>query len=157
MIKKRNWKPLLVSLIVVYATAFIGGIFTSGAVDSPWYQTIRTSITPPNWVFPIVWNILFFLIALSIYFLWTTAKNKSPKKSITLLFGMNLVLNAFWSYLFFGLQNPRAAFIEIIVLWISIISLLILSYRVNKKSFYLLLPYFLWVSFACILNAVIAF
>ena len=157
MIKKRNWKVLLSSIVIVYAIAFIGSLFTSGAVDSAWYESVRASITPPNWVFPIVWNVLFFLIALSIYLAWTSAKNKSTKKSIILLFGFNLVLNAFWSYLFFGLRNPLGAFFDLIVLWISILTLFILTYRINKKSYYLLWPYFLWVTFAGILNAIIAF
>jgi len=155
--KKRNWKVLIISLVVVYSFAFIGSIFTSGNTDSPWYESIRQSITPPNWVFPIVWNVLFFLIALSIYFSWTSAKNISTKKSIAILFGLNLFFNALWSYVFFGLKNPVGAFFELIALWISIVSLLILTYRVNKRAFYLLVPYFLWVSFAGILNAVIAF
>jgi tryptophan-rich sensory protein len=100
---------------------------------------------------------LFFLIALSIYFSWTSTKNTSTRKSIVILFGLNLFFNALWSYIFFRLQNPVGAFFELIVLWLSIISLLILTYRLNKKSFYLLLPYFIWVTFAGILNALIAF
>jgi len=157
MKKRVNWKVLISSLVIVYAIAFAGSIFTSSSVNSSWYESIRPSITPPNWVFPVVWNILFFLIALSIYFAWMSAKNKSTKKSITILFGMNLFFNFLWSYLFFGKQNPQAAFIDLILIWISILSLFVLTYRINKKSFYLLIPYFLWVSFAGVLNYIIAF
>ncbi|MFH1566170.1 MAG: TspO/MBR family protein [bacterium] len=157
--KKINWKVLIVSLVLVYTIAFLGSVFTSGSVNSDWYQTTKTSITPPNFVFPIVWNILFFLIALSIYFVWTSSKaNKgSVKKSIVILFGLNLFFNLMWSIIFFGLQNPQGAFFELIALWFSIISLLILTWRVRRVSFYLLIPYFLWVSFAGVLNWVIAF
>jgi len=157
--KKINWKVLITSLILVYGIAFVGSIFTTQNVNSAWYETTKTSITPPSFIFPIVWNILFFLIALSIYFAWTSKKAQkgSAKKSIAILFGLNLFFNALWSFIFFGLQNPKGAFVELIVLWLSIISLLFLTYRVEKKSFYLLIPYFLWVSFAGILNGLIAF
>ncbi|MDP3987333.1 MAG: TspO/MBR family protein [Nanoarchaeota archaeon] len=157
--RKINWKILISSLIIVYAVAFVGSIFTTSSVNSEWYETIKPGITPPSFVFPVVWNILFFLIALSIYFSWTSpkARNKSAKKSIIILFGLNLFFNALWSYIFFGMQNPQGAFFELIALWLSIGTLLILTYRIKRTSFYLLLPYFVWVSFAGVLNFMIAF
>jgi len=155
--KKINWKVLIASIVLVYAVAFIGSIFTTASVNPEWYETTKTSITPPNIVFPIVWNILFFLIALSIYISWTSAKNTSAKKSITVFFGLNLFLNALWSFIFFGQQNPEKAFFELIALWISIGILLVLTYRINRTATYLLIPYVLWVTFAGILNWMIAF
>lgn len=151
-VRKINWKVLIVSLAVVYLVAFVGGLFTSGNTDSGWYDSIRPSITPPNWIFPVVWNILFFLIALSLYFSWINAKKWDVKKKIVILFGINFVLNIFWSVLYFGLKNPFYAFIEIFVLWISIISMVYVSYKIDKKAGWLLVPYLLWVSFAIILN-----
>jgi len=154
---KINWEILITSLVLVYATAFIGSLFTSSEVNSAWYESTKTSLTPPNIVFPIVWTILFFLIALSIYISWTSAKNPSTKKSIALLFGLNLFFNALWSFIFFSRQNPEVAFFELIALWISIGTLLILTYRINHTATYLLIPYALWVTFAGVLNAIIAF
>ena len=69
-----------------------------------------------------------------------------------LVFGINFILNIFWSVLYFGLKNPGLAFIEIILLEISIIAMIILTYKISKKSSYLLIPYFLWVAFASLLN-----
>jgi len=152
MKKKINWKILIITLIIVYAVAFIGSLFTSPATDTEWYNSIKPSITPPNWVFPIVWNILFFLIALSLYFAWINAKNKNIKKKIALVFGINFFLNIFWSILYFGLKNPVASFIEIIFLWFSIIAMIYITYKVDKKAAWLLVPYLLWVGFAVILN-----
>ena len=82
---KINWKVLIISLISVYAVAFIGSIFTTSAVKSAWYQSIKPAITPPNWVFPVVWNILFFLIALSLYFVWVSIKNIKKVKSLLII------------------------------------------------------------------------
>lgn len=152
-VKKRvNWKVLIICLIIVYAVAFIGSIFTSQGTKTEWYQSIKPSITPPNWIFPIVWNVLFFLIGLSLYFAWISAKNKSAKKSIIILFTINFILNILWSLLYFTLQNPIVAFIDLALIWFSIIILLILTQKINKASFYLLIPYLLWVSFAGVLN-----
>jgi len=155
--KPINWKVLIASIVLVYAIAFIGSLFTSSSVNSSWYESTKTTITPPNFIFPIVWNILFFLIALSIYISWTSAKNTSTKKSIVTLFGLNLFFNVLWSFIFFGLQNPGLAFFELIALWISIGALLILTYRINHTATYFLIPYALWVTFAGILNWIIAF
>lgn len=153
---KINWKILIISFILVYGIAFLGSLFTTSSVDSSWYLSIKPSITPPNWVFPIAWNILFFLIAVSLYLVILNKNKKSNKKAI-IVFGINLILNAFWTLFYFKMQNPLFAFYEIILLWISILLMIIYSYKVNKTSAYLLVPYLLWVSFATILNYLSAF
>lgn len=156
--KQVNVKVLILCLLVVYLTAFIGSLFTSPSVNSEWYNSIKPSITPPNWVFPVVWNILFFLIALSLYFAWTSKKSsKKTRLKIAVVFGINLALNILWSLLFFTLQNPVIAFCELILLWGSILAMIFITYRIKKISAYLLIPYALWVAFAGILNYLIAF
>jgi len=147
---KLQLKTLVVCIVVVYAVAFIGSLFTTGNTSGEWYESIKPSITPPNWVFPVVWNILFFLIALSLYFSWIHAKNQ--KNKIMIVFGINFLLNILWSVLYFTLKNPLYAFIELIFLWLSILTMVLVTYKINKTSSYLLLPYLLWVSFAGVLN-----
>ncbi|MBU2562486.1 MAG: tryptophan-rich sensory protein [Nanoarchaeota archaeon] len=152
MKKRINWKVLIISLILVYSVAIIGSLFTSPVTNSEWYESVKPSITPPNWIFPIVWNILFFLIALSLYFSWINTKNKLEKKAIIIIFSTNFILNILWSILYFGLKSPFYAFIEIFFLWSSIVLMIYFTHKINKKSSYLLIPYLLWVSFAIILN-----
>jgi benzodiazapine receptor len=149
--KRFNWKVLLFSLIIVYAVAYVGSIFTSSSTGSLWYQSIKPSITPPNWVFPIVWNILFFLIALSLYFSWTNSEKKEKPK-IALVFGVNLFLNILWSLFYFGMRNPELAFFEIILLWLSIGLMIFSVWKTKKLAAYLLFPYLIWVGFALLLN-----
>jgi tryptophan-rich sensory protein len=151
-INKYKLKILIVSLVIVYLVAFIGSIFTSQGTDSEWFEQTRPSITPPNYVFPIVWNILFFLIALSLYFAWINSKNNENKRKIMLVFGINFILNILWSVFYFSLRNPLYAFIELILLFISIIFMIYVTASIDKKSSYLLVPYLLWVGFAGILN-----
>jgi benzodiazapine receptor len=152
MKKRIEWKVLIVSFVIVYLVAFAGSLFTSPVTDSEWYNSVRPAITPPNWVFPVVWNFLFFLIAVSLYFSWINAKKKILRKKIAVVFGLNLALNILWSALYFGLKSPLSAFIEIFALWLSIILMIYTTGKINKKAAYLLVPYLLWVSFAIVLN-----
>ena len=138
---------LIASFIILALVAYIGSIFTSSGTNSEWYQSVKPAITPPNWIFPIAWGIIFFLIALSLYFVLI-----SRKKLALIIYGINFFLNILWSIFYFQLKNPFLAFIEILILFISIIIMIIAGSRINKKAGYLLIPYLLWVIFAAILN-----
>jgi len=155
--KKFNLIIFLSCIFAVYFTAFIGSLFTSNAVKGQWYLNIKPPITPPNWVFPIVWNILFFLIGLSLYLLLTNAKSKSEKKTVFISFGINLLLNILWSLLYFGIRNPPAALIEVILLQVSAFAMIIFAWDIKKEAAWLLVPYSLWLGFAMILNYITVF
>lgn len=151
MKKKIDWKILILALIIVYLIAFLGSLFTSGSVSSEWYNSIKPEITPPSFVFPIVWNILYFLIAISFYVAWHNGK-KNERTELTVIYGINLLLNLTWSLFFFGLKLPTVAFFEMILLFISIFVMISVSHKISRLSAYLLIPYLLWVSFAVVLN-----
>jgi len=155
-IGRMNWKILFFSFVIVFGVALIGSWFTNGNTDGEWYQSIKPSITPPNYVFPIVWNILFVMISISLYLVWIKSNNKNKKK-VAWVFGVNLFLNALWSFLFFYLKNPVASFFEIIALWLSILLMIKASWKIDRRASYLLVPYLIWVSFASYLNWLIAF
>ena len=150
--KKINLKVLLVCLLITYLVAGLGSIFTSTKTSSSWYQSIKPSITPPNWVFPIVWNILFFLIAYSMYLAFTNTKDKTEKKKILSLFGANFLFNILWSILYFGFESPIVGFIDLIILWIFTFILILRLKPLNKPASLLLVPYLLWLTFAGLLN-----
>ncbi|MBS3089781.1 tryptophan-rich sensory protein [Candidatus Pacearchaeota archaeon] len=147
----KNWKVFIICLVIVFGVSFIGSLFTAGNVDSSLYQQNKPVFTPPDWIFGPVWVILYFLIALSIYFAWTKAK-KGEKKKLAAIFGINLAANALWSYLFFELQNSLLAFIDIVVILITIIMIILFAGRIDKKSGWIIAPYLIWVAFASILN-----
>ena len=153
---KIKWKVLVVSLVVTFAVGFVGSLFTSPNTGGSWYNSIKPAITPPNFVFPIVWNILFFLIALSLYFAWTNSKKKDKPK-IAWVYGINFLLNILWSVFFFQLKLPLLSFLEVILLWASIFLMILITEKINKISPCLLVPYLIWVAFAGILNFIIAF
>lgn len=150
-INTKNIKIFLICLLISYSVGYIGSIFTSQGVSSSWYESIKPPITPPSYVFLIVWNILFFLIALSLYFAWVNS-NPKQKVEVGIIFAVNFVLNISWSIIYFSLQNPLFALIDIFAIIISIIAVMITVKRIDIKSYYLLYPYLIWVCFASLLN-----
>jgi len=146
-----DFKKLLFALIICQLAGLLGSFFNSFSIDT-WYPTlIKPNITPPGWVFGVVWTILFIIMGISLYLVLMNKENKQYGMALY-VFYFQLILNVFWSFFFFTLQNPLMAFIEILILLIVIFLNIIVFYKVNKVSAYLLIPYFLWVIFATILN-----
>ncbi len=145
--RKLNWSVFASCLFICFAVAVIGSYFT--AIDS-WYYSVKPSITPPDYVFPFVWTILFYMISVALYYSWTNAKRK--KKKVIFYFGINFLLNILWSFFYFKMKNPSVAFGIILLLLISIAHLILFNWKIEKKASYILIPYFIWVGFAAILN-----
>lgn len=140
--------PLLIGGISGYATA------TS---ITTWYSTLnKPYFNPPNYLFGPVWTTLYILMGISFYLILQSPINEFRKKAIA-IFCIQLFLNFLWSFLFFKFQLPGLAFIEIILMWVSIITMIIVFMEINKKAALLQLPYLLWVSFASVLNGSIWF
>jgi len=143
---------LIASILICQGVGSIGALFTSPAILT-WYTTIqKPSFNPPNWIFAPVWTLLFLMMGISLYFVWSKGWEDKKIKIAVFIFSAQLALNIFWSLLFFGLQSPFYAFIEIIILWLAILLTIISFYKISKIATYLLLPYILWVSFAAVLN-----
>jgi benzodiazapine receptor len=143
---------LIISILICQGAGILGSVFTSPAIPT-WYASLeKPSFSPPNWVFAPVWTLLFLLMGISLYLIWERGlENKKVRRAI-FIFAVQLALNILWSIIFFGLQVPLYAFIEIIILWLAILITIISFYKISKLAAYLLLPYILWVSFASILN-----
>ncbi len=150
--KKQNIIKLAISLILPLAVGSIAGIFTSQAIPQ-WYASLnRPSFNPPNWVFGPVWTTLYILMGISLFLIWKQNASKERNRAI-LFFSIQLLLNFAWSFIFFYFKMIGFALIEIIVLWISIVYMLFLFYKIKPVAAYLNIPYLLWVSFATILTA----
>lgn len=160
MVRKKGSKFLVLLICILIVFVLLGGIgsfFTSKNTGSEWYNSIKPSITPPSWVFPVVWNFLFVLISFSLYFAWINAKTKQSKRKVIIVFGINFILNILWSILFFGLKETSFAFVEILLLWVSTLAIILVVKKISKKSAWLIIPYLIWLSFATILNGIIVF
>ena len=136
------------SVLLPFVASAIGGLFTVSSVSTWYVELNKPSFNPPSWIFGPVWTILYLLIGISLYLVWI----KKYDKPTFIVFGVQSFLNALWSVLFFGLQKPFFAFLEIILLWVSTLLTMGYFYKLNRASAYLLIPYILWVSFAAVLN-----
>jgi len=146
--KLSNPFKLIIAIVVAELAGAIGAIFTIPAIPT-WYATlIKSPLNPPSWVFAPVWNILFILMGIAAFLVWKKGLNKKEVRVALIVFLVQLILNALWSVIFFGLHNPGAAFLEIIVLWLAILATIITFYKVSRGAAYLLIPYILWVTFA---------
>lgn len=135
-------------ILVCFAAAAIGAIFEPGL----WYEALnKPSWTPPNWVFPIVWPILYTMMGISAWIVWKKYGFNRARQAL-IWFGFQLVLNAAWSWLFFGEHLIGTALAEILLLWIAILFTMMLFWEKSKAAGWLMLPYLLWVSYASALN-----
>ncbi len=137
--------------------AMVAVVAALGALFSPdqWYAALaKPAWNPPNWVFGPVWTILYAMIAVAGWLLWL--RRREPKSRAALvLFALQLVVNALWSWLFFGLKSPALALLDITVMWLLIAATVAMSFQVHRAAGWLLIPYWAWVSFAAALNLAI--
>lgn len=119
-----------------------------------WYAALaKPSWTPPPFVFPIAWTILYVLMAVSLWRLWDRAAPSAARRSAITWFLIQLALNAAWSPVFFGWHATRAAFVVIVALFFAIVMTMIAASRADKPASWLLAPYLAWIAYATTLNA----
>ena len=151
----KNVFKLTIAIAVSEMAGVIGSVFTAPSIDGWYANIIKPELTPPSWLFGPVWVTLFALMGIAAFLVWKKGLNHKGVKIALGIFIFQLVLNTLWSIIFFGLQNPGAALIEIIFLWVSILATIIAFAKVSRMAAWLLLPYILWVSFAIYLNYMI--
>lgn len=137
----------IIAGLVVFATAFIGGRFTNKNVKTSWYDCIKPSITPPSFVFPIVWTTLYIFIAVAFARIIDSA---AQNWFIIILFLGNFALNVLWCWAYFGQKRIQLSFLFILLLAATIIAIIFASR--DWVVVILLVPYLAWVSFATYLN-----
>lgn len=145
-----KWLALGISLVVTAAAAAIGSLASRNAAAV--YGALQTpSWAPPSWLFGPVWTTLYVLMAIAAWLVWRETGWERGRRAF-LLYGVQLVANALWSWLFFHWQLRGTAFVELLVLWLCIIATLVAFWRIRAVAGALLAPYLLWVSFAGVLN-----
>ncbi len=155
MARLNDFAKLIISIIICELAGVIGSVFTVSAIPN-WYAGLaKPALNPPSWIFGPVWITLYILMGLSVFLVWRIGWKKKGVRKALGIFGIQLFLNSIWSIVFFGLQRPGWAFINIIALWLTILWAMAVFYRISKPAMYLLLPYILWVSFALYLNLAI--
>ena len=141
---------ILVAILICFGVGYTANIFQAESLAT-WYPTlVKSELTPPNYVFPIAWGIIYFCSGLSIGLVWN--KRETLYSGLAWIFILQLVFNFAWSFLFFYLQDPFSGLIDLLLLDLTVSFYIITSYRINKISAWLFSPYILWLILATYLN-----
>ena len=147
--------PFIISLLITLGVGAVASYFTIPQVKS-WYLTLhKPSFNPPNWLFGPAWFLLYVMIAIAAYIIWIRRSSEPKYLNARIAYFVQLFLNFSWSIVFFGMHQVLSALIIIVLLWVSIVLTIRAFGKINKTAARLLIPYLLWVSYACMLNAAI--
>lgn len=147
---QRQLVPVMIAALVAVLVASLGASVTD---LGPWYQSLRKPAwQPPDWLFGPAWTVIFALTALSAAQAWRDAPDQASREWMVGLFALNGFLNVLWSFLFFRLQRPDLALVEVVAFWLSIVALIVVLNRYSRTAGLLLIPYLVWVGFAGVLN-----
>lgn len=161
----KHFLKLVVAIGASLSAGIIGSVFTAPAIPGWYAGLVRPALNPPSWIFGPVWTTLYVLMGIAAFLIWReydkltlseveglVIQRKRQIKIALGVFGLQLLFNASWSVVFFGLQNPGWALANIVALWFVIMWTMVLFYAISRPAAYLLVPYILWVSFATYLN-----
>lgn len=149
MVIKFNLKKFLISILIPLSVGGLSALVTKNNMDL-YSQINKPPLSPPSWLFPVVWTVLYILMGISLYLVWNGEKPND--KNLFSVFGIQLFLNFIWPIIFFNFRAYLIAFVVLIFLWAASF-LMIASFYQNKKiSAFLQIPYILWLTFAAYLN-----
>lgn len=146
-------KPLLASLLISLGVGGLSALLTKNNM-SVYSSLIQPPLAPPGFIFPVVWTILFILMGISAYLVAVSPSEE--KTSALTIYGVQLMINFFWSIFFFNLKNYTFSFLWLLLLLVFIVIMTVKFYRINKTAGLLQIPYLLWVIFAGYLNLMIS-
>ena len=146
---KNKFLSFILFFIITYSASFIGG-FATVSFKEPWYsELVKSNYNPPDWVFAPIWTTLYLMMTLAIWFYW---HSKNRDINTIYVYFIHIVFNTTWSIVFFGLHQILLSLIVLLVLIFLIIVLILRYKRVNLVSYYLMIPYLLWTTYALFLN-----
>ena len=146
-------KPYVISIAIALAVGGLSAVFTSGNMNM--YDTLnRPPLSPPMWLFPVVWSVLFILMGVSSAMVYVK-KTETDVSGALKIYGLQLIVNFFWSIIFFNMRAYLFAVVWLALLWILILIMIISFRKIKPLAGYLQIPYLLWVSFALYLTIMI--
>jgi len=149
---KQKILKICIAVVICLFIGFLSGFATQSSIND-WYPTLnKPSFNPPNWIFAPVWTVLYILMGIAAGWVWGKGFHHVWVKTALYHFGIQLLLNASWSIVFFGLRNPLGALMIILLLLVFILLTIKWFRVVSKKAALLLVPYLIWVGFATLLN-----
>lgn len=151
--EKINWKALLISLAVSLGTGALSALLTMDGMKE-YADLYKPPLSPPGWLFPVVWTILYILMGIAAYLVWESGGE--DKQLALSLYGIQLILNAAWSVFFFHQGAYFLALADLLLLWLAIYLTIKKFRQINETAARLMIPYLIWVTFAGYLNLAIA-
>lgn len=148
---KRNWKTLMISIAIPLLVGGVSGFISRGGMEL-FKQLNKPPFSPPGWIFPVVWTVLFILIGIASYLIFISDQQKSQVQKVLRIYAIQLAINFFWPIFFFYFQWYLFSFLWLLFLWFFILLTIISFSKISKTAAYLLVPYLLWVTFAGYLN-----
>ena len=149
---KHTWKIYGLWILLSEAVGGLSGWLTRDGVKIYSQSIVQPPLSPPNWVFPVVWSVLYLLMALAATLVVGSNASGEAKRNALLWYGVNLLLNFSWTPVFFGLKQPLAAFVVLLLLIMVTVIVLVSFYKIRPAAGYLLIPYLAWLIFAGYLN-----
>ena len=147
---KIQWKKLLIALVLPLAAGGLSALVSGGM--SGYQDLVRPPLSPPGWVFPLTWTILYLLMGFGSYLVFTADAPQGQKKRALTLYAIQLFLNFLWSPVYFGLEWRLVAFFILLALWVAVLLTMRAFSAINERAGDLLHPYILWLTFAAYLN-----
>lgn len=148
---KIQWKKLFLFLAIPLAVGGLSALISGGGMKA--FQALeKPAFSPPGWLFPVAWTVLYLLMGLASYLVFESTVSMRQKRQALTVYGLQLAVNFFWSIIFFNSEAYLLAFLWLLLLWGLIMSTLYRFYRITPAAGWLLVPYLLWVTFAGYLN-----
>ncbi|MBQ7415580.1 MAG: tryptophan-rich sensory protein [Oscillospiraceae bacterium] len=144
---KRNLKVYAVWIVIAEAVGILSGLLSRGGMEVYSQTVTQPPLSPPMWLFPVVWGILYGLMGISAAMIWLSPESALRRRGLN-LFVAQLVVNFFWSLIFFNLQAFGFAFIWLLLLWLLVAWMIVTFYQVKPLAAWLQVPYLLWLTFA---------
>ncbi len=148
---KINYKKLIICILIPLLVGGISALLTRNSMAT-FESVAKPPLSPPGWLFPVVWTILYILMGIASYLISTSKGPKTLSDSALAIYGLQLVFNFFWSIIFFNMEAYLFAFVWLIALWLLILWTTVAFYKIDKTAGLLMIPYLIWVTFAGYLN-----
>lgn len=148
---KIRWKTLIIGVIIPLLTGGIASLVSKDAMKN-FKNLNQPPLSPPSWLFPVAWTILYVLMGIASYRVFTAEGDMAKRKNALIFYGIQLFFNFMWTIIFFNFGLYLFAFIWLVVLWALILITMLKFYKIDKKAGFMILPYLLWVTFAGYLN-----
>ena len=148
---KIKWKQLLISIAIPLAVGALSALLSRNGM-AEFADLNKPALSPPAWLFPVVWTLLYTLMGIASYLVFTSGASSDKIQKALTVYGVQLGVNFFWSIIFFRLSMYLFAFIWLVLLWLLIIVTMVRFYKIKELAGDLIVPYLLWVTFAGYLN-----